>query len=161
MPGRNELEKQLLAFLKGGNAHVTFDDAVRDFPADRHGVKPAGLPYSGWQLLEHIRITQHDILRFSKNHDGKYQSPEWPEGYWPQSPEPPNEKAWSHSIHQYKADLKEFEGLLQDSKNDFEKPFPWGDGQNLLREALLIADHTSYHLGEIVALRRVLGIWHK
>lgn len=161
MSERNELEKQLLALLEGGNAHAGLDGVVKDFPADRRGVKPAGLPYSGWQLLEHIRITQSDILHFSKNHDGKYQSPEWPEGYWPKSPEPPSEKAWKDSIHQIKADLKEFEELLKDAKNDLAKPFPWGDGQNLLREALLMADHTAYHLGEIVALRRVLGIWHK
>ncbi len=161
MAKRDEIEKQLLALLKDGQAHASFDDVVKDFPADRRGVKPAGLPYSGWQLLEHIRITQHDILRFSKNHDGKYHSPKWPEGYWPKSPEPPNEKAWNDSIHQWKADLKEFEELLKDPKTDLAEPFPWGEGQNLLREALLIADHTAYHLGEIVALRRNLGIWHK
>lgn len=160
MAGRNELEKQLVDLLKGGNAHANFDDVVKDFPADRRGVKPAGMPYSGWQLLEHIRIAQHDILRFSKNHDGKYHSPKWPESYWPESPEPPNEKAWSESIRHIKADLKEFEELLKDHKNDLAAPFPWGDGQNLLRQALLIADHNAYHLGEIVALRRVLGIWH-
>ena len=129
MAGRNELEKELVDLLKGGNAHANFDDVVKDFPADRRGVKPTGMPYSGWQLLEHIRIAQHDILRFSTNHDGKYHSPKWPEGYWPESPEPPSEKAWSESIRHINADLKEFEGLLTDHKNDLAKPFPWGEGR--------------------------------
>ncbi|ABF41355.1 conserved hypothetical protein [Candidatus Koribacter versatilis Ellin345] len=155
-----ELHKQLLALLKGGNAHATLDEAVKDFPADKHGVKPQGVPYSAWQLLEHIRIAQHDILRFSKNHDGSYKSPKWPEGYWPESPEPPNAGAWEKTIKQIKADQKEFEELLGDTKTKLDEPFPWGDGQNLLRQALLIADHNAYHLGEIVAVRRMLGAWH-
>jgi hypothetical protein len=159
MSGTNEIQKQILAFLKGGNAHATLDEAVKDFPVDKRGKKPNGLPYSAWQLLEHIRIAQHDILRFSKNYDGKYQSPKWPEGYWPKSPEPPSEKAWTDSIHQIKADLKEFEDLLKDPKSNLTETFPWGDGQNLLREALLIADHSAYHLGEIVAVRRMLSAW--
>lgn len=157
---RDELHNQLLALLKGGQAHASFDEVIKNFPADKRGVKPAGLPYSAWQLLEHIRIAQHDILHFSKNHDGKYQSPKWPEGYWPKSPEPPNEKAWDEAIRQIQADQKEFEGLIADPKNSLEQPFPWGEGQNLLREALLIADHNAYHLGEIVAVRRILGIWN-
>jgi hypothetical protein len=161
MAENKEVQKQLLAFLKGGNAHAGLDEVVKGFPAERRGVKPAGLPYSGWQLLEHIRITQHDILHFSKNYDGKYHSPKWPDGYWPKSPEPPNEKAWDLAIEHIEADRKDFEELLKDPKSDLAKPFPWGEGQNLLREALLIADHTAYHLGEIVALRRILGIWHK
>lgn len=157
---RDELHKQLLALLKGGQAHAGFDEVIKDFPVEKRGVKPAGLPYSAWQLLEHLRIAQHDILRFSKNHDGKYESPKWPEGYWPQSPEPPSEKAWDSSIQRIKADQKEFEELLVDPASSLELPFPWGDGQNLLREALLIADHNAYHLGEIVAVRRILGIWN-
>lgn len=159
MADNKELQKQLLALLKGGNAHAGLDEVVQGFPADKRGVKPAGLPYSGWQLLEHIRLAQHDILHFSKNYDGKYRSPKWPDGYWPKPAEPPNEKAWDRTIEQIEADRKEFEELLNDPKNDLAKPFPWGDGQNLLREALLIADHNAYHLGEIVALRRILGIW--
>jgi hypothetical protein len=156
---RDELQKQLLALLKGGNAHAGFDEVVKDFPAEKRGVKPAGLPYSAWQLLEHIRIAQHDIVRFSKNHDGNYESPKWPDGYWPKSPDPPNDHAWNESIRQIKADEKEFAELLADPNSDLEQPFPWGEGQNLLREALLIADHNAYHLGEIVAVRRILGIW--
>jgi hypothetical protein len=157
---RDELHKELVALLKGGNAHAGFDEVTKDFPAEKRGVKPAGLPYSAWQLLEHIRIAQHDILRFSKNYDGQYESPKWPEGYWPKSPDPPNEKAWSETIRQIKADQKEFEELLADPQSSLEQPFPWGEGQNLLREALLIADHNAYHLGEIVAVRRILGIWN-
>lgn len=159
MSGTNEIQKQVIAFLKGGNAHATLDEAVKDFPVDQRGKKPNALPYSAWQLLEHMRIAQHDILRFSKNYDRKYQSPKWPEDYWPKSPEPPSEKAWNDSIQQIKADLKEFEELLKDPNSDLTEAFPWGDGQNLLREALLIADHSAYHLGEIVALRRMLGAW--
>lgn len=161
MAESKELTKQLIALLKGGNAHAGLDEVVKDFPAAKRGVKPEGLPYSGWQLLEHIRIAQHDILHFSTNHDGKYQSPKWPESYWPKSAEPPSEKAWNDSVHQIKADAKTFEDLIKDPKNDLFKPFPWGEGQNLLREALLVADHNAYHLGEIVALRRILGIWQK
>lgn len=157
---RDELHKQLLALLKGGQAHAGFDEVIKDFPSEKRGVKPAGLPYSAWQLLEHIRIAQHDILHFSKNYEGKYQSPKWPEGYWPKSPEPPNDKAWDDSIRQIKADQKEFEELVAEPKNSLEQPFPWGEGQNLLREALLIADHNAYHVGELVAVRRILGIWN-
>jgi hypothetical protein len=161
MVDMKDIHKQLLALLKGGQAHAGLDDVLKNFPADKRGVKPAGLPYSGWQLLEHMRITQHDILRYCKNFDGKYHSPKWPEGYWPRSAEPPDEKSWSHAIQQIKADEKEFVELLKDPKSNLSAPFPWADeGQNLLREALLIADHNAYHLGEIVALRRVLGIWH-
>lgn len=157
---RDELHKQLLALLKGGQAHAGFDEVIKNFPSDKRGVKPAGLPYSAWQLLEHIRIAQHDILHFSNNHAGNYKSPKWPDDYWPKSVEPPSEKAWDECIRQIKADQKEFEALIADPKNSLEQPFPWGEGQNLLREALLIADHNAYHLGEIVALRRVLGIWN-
>lgn len=161
MVDTKDLHKQLFALLKGGQAHAGFDDVIKDFPAEKRGVKPAGLPYSGWQLLEHLRIAQHDILHYSKNVHGKYHSPKWPEGYWPKSPEPPSEKAWSDSIHHIKADAKEFEELIKDPKSNLSEPFPWADeGQNLLREALLIADHNAYHLGEIVALRRILGIWN-
>lgn len=160
MAKQDELRNQLLSFLKGGNAHAGFDEVLKGFPADKREIKPAGLPYSAWQLLEHIRIAQHDIVRYSKNYDGKYQSPKWPEGYWPKSAEPPNEKAWEESIRHINSDRKEFEELLRDPSGDLEKPFPWGDGQNLLREAILIGDHAAYHLGEIVAVRRILGIWH-
>jgi hypothetical protein len=155
----DEVRKQLLALLYGGNAHVGFNDAVRDFPPGMRGKVPAGLPYSAWQLLEHMRIAQDDIVRFSMNYDGTYTSPVWPDDYWPAKPAPPDEQAWERSVRRIRADLKRFAQLITDEKSDLFKPFPWGDGQNLLREALLIADHAAYHLGELIAVRRLLKIW--
>jgi hypothetical protein len=156
------LRKQLKALLDGGQAHATFDDAVKGFPAKLRGVVPEGLPYSGWQILEHIRITQRDILNFSRNTDGSYKELKWPEEYWPKSAEPPSAEAWEQSIEQIREDRKAFEKLLE-SADDAElvAPFAWGDGQSLLREALLVADHDAYHLGELVVLRRLLGAWKK
>jgi hypothetical protein len=155
------LRKQLIALLRGGQAHVTFDDALKDLPADLRGTVPPKLPYSAWQLLEHLRITQRDILNFSAPPTGGYQPLEWPEDYWPKSPLPPGPRAWDQSIAAIRTDLEHFEALIQNPGADLFKPFRWGDGQNLLREALLIADHTAYHLGELVVLRRLLGAWHK
>jgi hypothetical protein len=155
----DELRKQLVALLEGGNAHVRLEDAVKDLPAPLRGKVPKGLPYSAWQLLEHLRIAQDDILCFSTNYDGSYQSPPWPEGYWPASPAPPDAKAWDRSLRQIRSDRKRFAELISDPKSDLFKPFPWGEGQNLLREALLIADHAAYHLGQIVLVRRLLKAW--
>lgn len=156
-----ELRKQLLALLQGGQAHVTFEDAIKDFPADLRGTVPEGLPYSAWQLLEHLRITQRDILNFSAPPSGGYHPIQWPEDYWPKSPTPPNPHSWDQSIAAIHNDLKQFIKLIESSDSDLYKPFRWGQGQNLLREALLIADHTAYHLGELIVLRRLLGAWHK
>jgi hypothetical protein len=156
-----ELRKQLLALLRGGQAHATFAAAVKDFPANLRGTVPDKLPYSAWQLLEHMRITQHDILNFSAPPTGGYHGLAWPDGCWPKSPEPPSATAWDHSVAAIRADLKHFEALIDKPTADLYKPFRWGDGQNLLREALLIADHTAYHLGELIVLRRLLGAWHK
>jgi hypothetical protein len=155
-----ELRRQLKSLLKGGQAHATFEQAVKDMPAQLRGVVPDGLPYSAWQLLEHIRITQRDILDFCNNDDGSYRHLKWPDDYWPKQADPPNEHAWQKSIDEIHADRKSFERLL-DSVDDTNlvKPFPWGDGQNLLREALLIADHEAYHVGEVILLRRLLGAW--
>ncbi len=157
----SELRKQLLALLEGGQAHLTFDDAIKDFPAELRGTVPQNLPYSAWQLLEHLRITQRDILNFSAPPTGGYHAIEWPDDYWPKSVEPPTLKAWDQSIAAIRTDLKHFEDLIKKPESDLFKPFRWGDGQNLLREALLIADHTAYHLGELIVLRRLLGAWHK
>ena len=156
------LRKQLQALLDGGQAHATFDQAVKDFPAKLRGVVPEGLPYSGWQILEHLRITQRDILDFSDNADGSYKELKWPEGYWPKSAAPESDAAWEHSIAQIREDRKAFEKLLK-SADDAElvAPFAWGDGQNLLRQALLLADHDAYHLGELIVLRRLVGAWKK
>jgi hypothetical protein len=155
------LRKQLIALLHGGQAHATFDTAVKSFPAGLRGTVPPSLPYSAWQLLEHLRISQRDILNFSAPPTGGYQPMEWPEDYWPKSPAPPTAQAWDDSIATIHSDLKKFIALIDNPNADFFKPFRWGDGQNLLREALLLADHTAYHLGELVVLRRLLGAWHK
>lgn len=157
----SELRDQLLPLLQGGQAHATFDEAIKDFPANLRGTVPANLPYSGWQLLEHMRITQRDILDFSAPPTGGYQPLEWPEAYWPKSPEPPTAQAWDHTVASIRKDREHFEALIQRPEADLFKPFRWGNGQNLLREALLIADHTAYHLGEIIILRHLLGIWNK
>lgn len=155
-----ELRAQLKSLLAGGQAHATFDQAVKDMPAKLRGVVPDGLPYSAWQLLEHMRIAQRDILDFSRNHDGSYRELKWPDEYWPKKPEPPNDGAWQKSIDQIHSDRKEFDKLIESTDdNNLVRPFPWGDGQNLLREAFLITDHEAYHVGELVLLRRLLGAW--
>ncbi len=158
---QTELRKQILALLRGGQAHATFDEAIRDFPSEHRATVPPNLPYSAWQLLEHLRITQRDILHFSAPPTGGYHPLKWPEEYWPKSPEPPSAHAWDASIAAIGKDLEHFEALVTKPESDLFKPFRWGDGQNLLREALLIADHTAYHLGELIVLRRLHGIWHK
>lgn len=155
---RAGLLKLLTGLLDGANAHISFEDAVKGIPPEYYGVVPEGLPYSLWQLVEHIRIAQRDILEFSR--DADYQSPVWPKGYWPSNPEPANRAAWKNSVEQVINDRKEFLRLLKDKDSDLYKAFPHGNGQNLVREALLIADHTAYHVGEIVAIRRMIGIYH-
>lgn len=159
MTHKNPVVEQLLTSLRGGQAHVDFASAIADFPEDRRGVVPKHLPYSAWQLVEHLRITQRDILDFSAPPAGGYQSLEWPKSYWPEKPEPPDAESWDRTIRAIEADRNAFESLLTAHDVDLYTPFAWGDGQNLLREALLIADHNAYHLGELVVLRRLLGIW--
>jgi len=155
------LRKQLIALLRGGQAHATFDEAVEGFPVDLRGTVPFSLPYSAWQLLEHLRITQRDILNFSAPPTGGYHPIQWPADYWPKSQEPPSAHDWAQTIVTIRTDLEHFEALINSPNADLFKPFRWGDGQNLLREALLIADHNAYHLGELVLLRRLLGAWPK
>ena len=157
---QSELRKQLIALLRGGQAHATFDEAIKDFPAEHRGTVPPNLPYSAWQLLEHLRITQRDILNFSAPPTGGYHPGKWPDDFWPKSPTPPSAPSWDQSIAAMRSDLDHFIALIENPKSDLYKPFRWGEGQNLLREAMLIADHTSYHLGELVVLRRILNIWH-
>lgn len=154
---RVALLKQLTSLLDGGQAHVSFEDAVSDLPFEKQGIVPTGLPYSAWQLLEHLRLAQHDILSFSDNAADTYKPMNWPGDYWPKEPAPPDEGAWQHAIDQIHTDRDRFESLLQ--TGDLTKPFPWGQGQTLLREAFLIADHNAYHVGEIIAVRRLLGAW--
>ncbi|CAN5665067.1 DinB family protein [soil metagenome] len=160
-PELSDTIKQLLALLKGGQAHADFDDAIKDFPVELRGKVPENLPYSAWQLVEHLRITQRDILNFSAPPTGGYHPIQWPDDYWPKTAEPPTAHAWDNAIAEIRSDLKKFEDLLTRPEADLFKPFRWGDGQNLLREALLIADHNAYHLGELIVLRRLLGAWHK
>ena len=151
------LRSELVSLLEGGNAHVKFDDAVANFPPKLRGQKPAGLPYSAWGLLEHMRLAQSDMLEFSRNPN--YESPKWPRDYWPASDVPPSDAAWQKSIKDFRSDLRQMLKLVSDPKSDLYSPFPWGDGQHLLREALQIADHNAYHLGELLVLRRLLGAW--
>ncbi|HZF11698.1 MAG TPA: DinB family protein [Thermoanaerobaculia bacterium] len=151
------LRDHLVALLEGGHAHATFDAAVTDLAPELRGARPAGAPHSPWQLLEHLRLAQWDILEFSR--DPKHVSPKWPEGYWPEAPAPPDAQAWDASIAAFRRDLKEMEKLVADPESDLFTPFPWGDGQTLLREALLIVDHNAYHLGQLVLVRRLVGGW--
>ena len=153
-----ELLKQLEALLQGGQAHAGFDKAVAEMPLEAQAVVPARLPYSAWQILEHLRIAQRDILDFSTNADGAgYQHREWPASYWPRNAAPPSPEAWETTVASILADRAAFTGLL--AAGDLTTSFPWGDGQNLLREALLIADHNAYHVGELIVIRRLLGVW--
>jgi hypothetical protein len=151
------LRKQLIETLKGGGAHASFDDAVPDLPVKLRGVKPKGLPHSPWMLLEHLRIGQWDILEFSSN--PKHRSPKWPEGYWPKTAAPPSAKAWDESVATFRKDLKALQDLVRNPKTDLAAKIPWGDGQTILREALLAADHNAYHIAQLVDVRRLLGAW--
>ena len=154
------LVSQLLSLLRGGNAHATLQQAVEDFPAAQRDVVPQRLPYSAWQLIEHLRITQRDILDFSSPPEGGYKPLAWPAEYWPASASPPAAASWDEALAAIAADRSSVEALLTAPGVDLYTPFPWGDGQNLLREALLLADHNSYHVGELIVLRRLLGAWH-
>lgn len=153
----NGLREQLVYLLKGGGAHVHFMDALEGFPPGKYGTFAAGLKHTGWQLLEHSRIAQWDILEFSRN--PKHVSPDFPGGYWPKTPNPPDEKAWADSVAGFERDLKEMISVVEDRRTDLFAKIPHGDGQTILREALLLADHNAYHLGQLVDLRRALGAW--
>ena len=153
------LIQQLLALLNGGQAHVSLDAAIESFPEALRGTVPERLPYSAWQLLEHLRIAQRDILDFSAPPPGGYQPKSWPKDYWPAEAAPPTAESWKATVAALRADRAAFTALLTQPGADLHTPFPSGDGQNLLREALLLADHNSYHTGELVVLRRLLGAW--
>jgi uncharacterized damage-inducible protein DinB len=157
MPEKDAVREQLIALLRGGNAHLGFDDAVKDLPEKLRGVTPKGVPHSAWQLLEHMRIAQWDILEFSRN--PKHVSPTFPEQYWPES-KTPSDADWKKSIASFKKDLQAMEDLVSDTKTDLYAKIPHGDGQNILRETLLVADHNAYHLGQLVLVRRLLGAWN-
>lgn len=150
------LRDHVVKLLEGGHAHATFEAAIKGLPASLRGRAPKALPYSPWQLLEHMRIAQWDILEFSR--DREHQSPAWPDGYWPRQTKP-DESAWRKSVNQFRRDLKAMEALVADPATDLFARIPWGDGQTVLREALLVADHNAYHLGELVVVRRLLDAW--
>ena len=151
------LHQHLLEFLTGGHAHADFDRTVKNFPANLRGKTPKGAQHSPWQLLEHLRIAQWDILEFSR--DPNHKSPEWPGGYWPVKPAPPDDKAWDKSVRAFRKDLRALSDLVANKSTDLFAPIPHGTGQTILREVLLAADHNSYHLGQLILVRRLLGAW--
>ncbi len=151
-----ELRQQLAAFLDGKHAHADFDTVVAAWPPSLVGQRPAGAPYTPWQILEHMRIAQSDILNFSLNPG--HVSPSWPDGYWPAS-ESPAPGEWEKSVAAYRRDLQHLRKLALDPRQDLFRPIPHGSGQTLLREILLAADHNSNHLGQLVLLRRLQGAW--
>jgi uncharacterized damage-inducible protein DinB len=151
------LRAQLSRLLAWEESHVGFDKAVAGIPEDRRGTAPPGLPYSLWQLLEHLRRTQRDILEFCVNPN--YQEMHWPDDYWPPTAAPDSPKAWEDSVRQYQEDRKALQQLAEDPKVDLYAEIPHGQGQTYLRELVLVADHSAYHLGELVVVRRLLGIW--
>lgn len=151
------LREHVINLLHGGSAHVTFDQAVKDLPAELQGKRPKGADHSPWEILEHMRIALWDILEFTRN--PKHVSPEFPAGYWPASSAPTDSKAWEKSVKAFQADAKALIDLVADESVDLHKPLAHGDGQTVLREALVAADHNAYHLGELVLVRRLLGAW--
>jgi hypothetical protein len=161
MPAKktDPLKKHLVDLLLGENAHVNFDKAVDGLPAKLRGAKPKGAPHSAWELVEHLRIAQRDILEFSRN--PKHVSPPWPSGYWPPASAPPSPSAWANSIRSFRSDLRAMAKLVSNPGTDLFAAIPRGDGQTILREALLVADHNSHHIGQIILLRRLLGAWNR
>ena len=151
------LRQHVVEVLEGGHAHATFDAAVKNLPAALRGKRPKGAEHSPWEILEHLRIAQWDILEFSR--DPKHKSPDWPTGYWPAKQAPPDEKAWDKSVRAFRRDLKEMCAMVTNDSTSLFVKIPHGSGQTILREALLLADHNAYHLGEMVLVRRLLGAW--
>ena len=153
------LREHLLYVMRGGGAHIDFESVIKDFPVETANERIEHLPYTAWAVLEHMRIAQWDILEFSR-HAG-HVSPKWPEGYWPAPGEAADAAAWQRSVGQFRADLKEMESLVEDPATDLFAPIQHGDGQTVLREALLVADHNAYHLGVLATMKRLLGVSSK
>ena len=151
------LREHLLYVLRGGGAHVHFDAAVADLPVGLRGARVKDVPHTPWRLLEHMRLAQWDILEFSRN--PRHVSPPWPGGYWPEGDGPPDPAAWDGSVAAFRADLQAVQDLVANPATDLFAPIPHGDGQTILREALLVADHNAYHLGQLIVVRRLLGAW--
>jgi hypothetical protein len=158
MDADQTVRKQLLALLQGGNAHMSYEQAVTDFPPAHYNSHPPNLPYSPWHLLEHLRLTQADILDFIQNPD--YNSPAWPEGYWPPSDAQADEAAWEQTLAQFSKDLQALVDILSDPTMDLYKDLPHAPGYNILREILVVSDHNAYHIGEFAILRQVMGTWN-
>jgi hypothetical protein len=157
MGSDRRLREHLLTLLRGKGAHADFEAAVKGLPHKLRGERPKRAEHSPWELLEHLRIAQWDILEFVRN--PKHVSPEWPSGYWPKSPAPENERAWSKSVESFHRDLAAISSLVKNEEIDLFKKIPHGEGQTVLREVLLVADHNAYHLGQLVLVRRLLGAW--
>jgi hypothetical protein len=153
----SDLKKHVVELLHGGHAHADFDAAVRGLPVKLRGAKPAGQPFTAWRLVEHLRIAQWDILGFTR--DPKHVSPDWPAGTWPASDAPPTAEAWDASVKTFQRDLAQMIALVKNPKTNLLARIPHGTGQTILREALLLADHNAYHLGQLVLVRRLLGAW--
>jgi uncharacterized damage-inducible protein DinB len=153
----DQLREQLVKYLNWQEAHASFDSAIEGIPSEKYGVQPEGLPFSPWQLLEHLRITQHDIVDFCINPN--YTEPKWPDDYWSATVAPPTVDAWAESVAAYRADLEQFQQFVANPELDLFATIPHGSGQTYLREVLLIVDHAAYHIGQIVAVRRLLGVW--
>jgi hypothetical protein len=151
------VRQHLLELLNGGSAHATIDQVIAGFPAKYRGEIPKGLPHSAYMLVEHMRLAQWDILDFSRN--PKYEERKFPDDYWPKSPSPPNDAAWERSLRSFHDDLDAMKALVSDPRTDLFARIPWGTGQTILREALLVADHNSHHLGQLIDVSRSLGIW--
>ena len=151
------LRDHLQELLKAGSAHLGFDEAIEGLPSELRGKKVQGLAHTVWQLVEHLRITQEDIVEFSRNPD--YKTPKWPDDYWPDTEAPPSDDAWEQAVEAFHRDLQAMKDLVADPKTDLFAKIPWGDGQTILREAMLVADHNAYHVGQIVTVRQGLGAW--
>jgi hypothetical protein len=152
-----KLREHLLYLLGGGGAHIDFDAAVADLPPKLRGARPPSVPHTPWRLVEHMRIAQWDILEFCRN--PQHKSPEFPAGYWPPGDAPPRAAAWDETLERVRADRQAMEEFVADASVDLFAPIPHGDGQTILREALLVADHNAYHIGQLIVVRRALGAW--
>ena len=151
------LREHVIYLLKDGGAHLNFEQAITDLPEDLRGAKVERVSHTPWRLLEHLRICQLDILEFSRN--PKHVSPNFPDGYWPEGDAPPDSESWDKSVQAFRDDLQAMIDLVADPETDLYARIPHGDGQTILREALLVADHNAYHIGQLVFLRRCLGAW--
>ncbi|MDR3577333.1 MAG: DinB family protein [Anaerolineaceae bacterium] len=159
MESETELRNQLLALLRGGNAHMGFDDAVTNFPVEAINTNPPNVSYTPWHLLEHLRITQFDILEFVRN--PSYVSPKWPEGYWPAKNKMADQTDWVETIRKFKADLADLEEIVKNPATNFTAELAHAPGYNILREIQLVCDHNAYHIGEFCILRQVMGTWRE